>query len=416
MEYQRACELLYEQLPIYQRQGGLAYKADLGNIEALCAHFGNPQKAFPSIHIAGTNGKGSTAHLLASILQEAGYKTGLHTQPHFLDLRERIRVNGIPCTKRFIAQKVEAYWQSDSGIAPSFFELLLAFAFTYFAKEEKVDIAVLETGLGGRLDATNIVRPELSVITNIGHDHMQFLGPDLPSIAREKAGIIKAGIPVLLGNIPEEALPAIEERAREMNAPLIHSSTYGGKIPESDLRGSFQEENIRTTLTAIERLQEEGWELPEEAVKRGIARVIPNTGFMGRWQVVRKEPLVIADMGHNREALRSITRSLEEEEYRKLHFVFGSVNDKEWDEALAEIPEGSSFYPCQPEVPRAMPVEELNLKLQERGIPSKPYGSVMDAYRAALKQAKEADLVLIGGSAFVVADLLEKEGKRLAEE
>ncbi len=408
MDYQRATELLFDQLPIYQRQGDLAYKPDLGNIEALCSFYGEPQKSFPSVHIAGTNGKGSTAHIIASILQEAGYRTGLHTQPHFLDLRERIRVNGALCPQAFIAEEVEAYWEADPGIAPSFFELLVAFAFRYF-KRKKVDMAVVETGLGGRLDATNILQPELSVITNIGHDHMQLLGPDLPSISREKAGIIKEGVPLILGNIPEKALPVIEDRAKEMKAPILRSEELQRTLPPSDLQGTYQEANLRTALTAIEALRDIGWNISGSAEQKGIANVIPNTGFLGRWQVLTKEPKVIADMGHNREALRSIGRSLEKEEYEKLHFVFGSVNDKEWEEALREIPEGSRFYPCQPNVPRAMPVNELREKLREQGIQSEPYGSVKAAYRAAWANAGRKDLILIGGSAFVVADFLEKE-------
>lgn len=409
MDYQRAIELLYEQLPIYQREGALAYKPDLGNIEALCTHYGDPHNSFPSIHIAGTNGKGSTAHIISSVLQEAGYRSGLHTQPHFLDLRERIRVNGKTCTKSFISEEVERYWNAGTGIAPSFFELLVAFAFIYFERE-KVNAAVLETGLGGRLDATNIVTPELSVITNIGHDHMHLLGPDLPSIAREKAGIIKQGVPVVLGNLPEEALEPIEKQARKMEAPIVKSEELNRVIPSSDLQGSYQEENLRTAISVLETLREKGWGIPEHAEEQGMANVIPNTGFMGRWQVLSETPRVIADMGHNREALRSIAQSLDEQAYEKLHFVFGSVNDKEWDEALQEIPEGSSFYPCQPNVPRAMPVEELRKKLREQGIQSEPYDTVEEAYRAALGEAGQEDLVLIGGSAFVVADFLEKEG------
>jgi dihydrofolate synthase/folylpolyglutamate synthase len=407
MTYEQATELLFEQLPIYQRQGSLAYKPDLGNIEALCAHYGDPQKAFPTVHIAGTNGKGSTAHIMASILQEAGYKVGLHTQPHFLDLRERIRVNGEPCPKSFIAQEVEAYWDAGTGIAPSFFELLVAFAFRYF-EQEKVDIAIVETGLGGRLDATNVLMPELSVITNIGHDHMHLLGPDLPSIAREKAGIIKEGVPVVLGRIPEEALKVIEEKAEEKHAPILRSEEAMEKLPRSDLQGTFQEENLRTALRGIETLREEGWKVPPEAVKEGAEKVIPNTGFMGRWQLLGKDPLIVADMGHNREALERIGASLKEQSYRKLHYVFGSVNDKDWDEALKAIPKGSAFYPCQPAVPRAMPVEELREKLRSQGISSEPYHTVEEAYRAALAKAEKEDLILIGGSAFVVAELLEK--------
>ncbi len=407
MDYRRATELLYEQLPIYQRQGSLAYKPDLGNIQALCEHYGNPQDRFPSIHIAGTNGKGSTAHIIASILQEAGYKTGLHTQPHFLDLRERIRVNGELCPERFIAEEVEAYWKAGSGIAPSFFELLVAFAFLHFAREE-VDMAVVETGLGGKLDATNVLKPELTVITNIGHVHL--LGPDLPSIASEKAGIIKKGVPLILGNIPEEARPPIEERAAEMEAPILHSEAFDRELPKSDLSGAFQEENLRTALTAVEVLREPGWRIPREAEKRGAAKVIPNTGFMGRWQQLREEPRVIADMGHNREALRSIARSLRTQAYATLHYVFGSVNDKDWEEALRELPEGIRFYPCRPDVPRAMPVEALRAMLLEQGIESEPYESVEEAYREALEKASKKDLILIGGSAFVVAELLEKEG------
>jgi dihydrofolate synthase/folylpolyglutamate synthase len=407
MDYRKATELLYEQLPIYQRQGQLAYKPDLGNIEALCAHYGNPQNSFPSVHIAGTNGKGSTAHIMASVLQEAGYRVGLHTQPHFLDLRERIRVNGEICPKSFITQEMEDYWNAELDIAPSFFELIVAWAFRYF-EQEKVDIAIVETGLGGRLDATNVLDPELTVITNIGHDHMHLLGEDLPSIAREKAGIIKHRTPLVLGEIPEEARPVIEEIAREREAPTHWSSSWKGSIPESDLKGPFQEANIRTALTGFELLKGMGWTIPDEAREEGLRNVIPNTGMMGRWQILGHDPLIVADMGHNHEAIDAVRGTLDRENYRRLHWVFGSVDDKEWDETLRKVPENCSFYPCQADVPRAMPIETLRDKLAEHGFPTASYGSVKEAYEAARVEASEGDIILIGGSAFVVAEFLEE--------
>jgi dihydrofolate synthase/folylpolyglutamate synthase len=406
MDYRKATELLYEQLPIYQRQGQLAYKPDLGNIEALCEHYGNPQNSFPSVHIAGTNGKGSTAHIMASVLQEAGYRVGLHTQPHFLDLRERIRVNGEICPKNFITQETEDYWNTGAGIAPSFFELMVAWAFRYF-ESKKVDVAIVETGLGGRLDATNILKPELTAITNIGHDHMHLLGEDLPSIAKEKAGIIKERTPLILGDIPEEARTVIEEKAREQEAPIHWSSSWKGAIPDSDLKGPFQEANIRTALTAFEALKGKGWRISGEAREGGLRKVTLNTGMMGRWQILQKEPLVVADMGHNREAIDAVRETLDREDYRKLHWVFGSVDDKEWDETLRKVPENCSFYPCQADVPRAMPIETLRDKLAEHGFPTASYGSVKDAYEAARGEADEEDIILIGGSAFVVAEFLE---------
>lgn len=415
MDYRSAKEFLYEQLPIYQRQGQLAYKPDLGNIEALCAHYGDPQDRFPSIHIAGTNGKGSTAHIISSVLQEAGYRVGLHTQPHFLDLRERIRLNGTPCPSDHIAREVEAFRDRGPEIDASFFELILAFAFLYFARE-KVDVAVIETGLGGRLDATNILHPELTVITNIGHDHMDLLGKDLASIAREKAGIIKQGTPLALGHIPDEALPVIRAKAEEMDAPLIWSEERKEGLPPCDLKGPFQEENLRTSISSIEALREGGWEIPDDAVEQGAKHVIPNTGIMGRWQVLRREPTVVADMGHNQEAVAAIRDALKEEGSGTLHWVFGTVEGKEWKEALHDLPKNARFYPCEADIPRAMPLEALREELASHGFYTHAHRDVQEAYHVALANASKNDIILIGGSAFVVAELLEKEGWKHEEE
>lgn len=413
MDYHEATEWLFSQLPIYQRQGKLAYKPDLRNIEELCELYGDPQKSFPSVHIAGTNGKGSTAHIIASILQEAGYKVGLHTQPHFLDLRERIRVNGIPCPEAFIAEKVTDYYESAPDIAPSFFELILAFAFQHFA-EEDVDIAVIETGMGGRLDATNIIDPELAVITNIGHDHMRFLGNDLATIAGEKAGIIKDEKPLILGNIPADALPVIESKAREKGAPIRR--TGDEPVPPSDLQGVHQEQNIRTALKAIEELVAQGWKIPKDAQEKGLQRVVPNTGFMGRWQLLGKDPLVIADMGHNQEALAATWKALKDYEYRKLHLVFGSVNDKDWGSSLQGLPERCEIHLCRPDVPRGMSVEELGERFARQGHTYSPHESVEAAYGAALENAASDDIILVGGSTFVVAEFLAKQRDLSPEE
>lgn len=414
MEYEEACDWLYEKLPIYQRTGKLAYKPDLGNIRELSRAFGDPHERFPSIHIAGTNGKGSTAHILSSILQEAGYRTGLHTQPHFFELRERIRVNGEACPQAFIAEKVEAYRKMDLELAPSFFELLVAFAFLHF-REEEVDIAIIETGLGGRLDATNIITPELSIITNIGHDHMELLGPDLPSIAKEKAGIIKEGVPVVTGEIPEEAMQVIRDRASEMKAPIRQVKELGGLKLSDVLQGPHQKKNVRTALAAIEALREKGREIPEEAVRRGTERIVLNTGFMGRWQLLEEKPLVIADMGHNREAIMGLRKELERREKGRILLVFGTVEGKELDRILEELPAHSEFFPCEADIPRAMSIDVLDERIREKGYPSKPFKKVENAFEAARSEAGPEDLILVTGSAFVVGEFLEKRAESVGE-
>ncbi len=405
MTYSEALAYLFDKLPMYQRQGAAAYKPDIGNIRELCAHLGNPQKKFPSIHIAGTNGKGSTAHLLASVLQAAGYKTGLHTSPHFTDLRERIRVNGRMCPKEFIADQVAAFRDQDTTIAPSFFELNVAFAFQYFVQEE-VDIAVIEVGLGGRLDATNIITPEVSVITSISFDHTHLLGNTLEAIAGEKAGIIKQGIPVVTGIMEAKALDVIQAKAEEQRAPLHLSESWTTPLPKTDLSGSFQQENLRTALMTIQVLREKGWHIPEEAMRDGATHVRENTHFLGRWQTLGDHPLTVADMAHNEAAIKEMVAMAEATPHERLHLVIGLADDKEIHRLLPLLPEKAKYYVCQANVPRAMDRETLRDHLKPHGLQHQLYGSVKEALKEAREHAGGKDLVIVTGSAFVVAEVL----------
>ena len=428
MTYQETLEWMYKQLPMYQRIGAAAYKADLNNTIALLEHLGNPHRKFKSVHVAGTNGKGSTSHMLASIFQEAGYKTGLYTSPHLRDFRERIRINGEMISEENVIGFVENHQDAIKAIQPSFFEMTVGMAFEYFANE-KVDIAIIEVGMGGRLDSTNLITPELSVITNIGLDHMQYLGDTLEKIASEKAGIIKEGIPVVIGETQSETRQVFEDKAQELNAPIyfadqifdcdkIHIDSQAEQeydiwknnelyleacaIP---LMGNYQKKNLTTVICAADLLRKK-FELKDDDLRDGIANVVRNTHLMGRWQILDHDPLTIADTGHNVDGIREVVSQLAEMTYNKLHFVIGTVNDKDIDHILQLLPHNCEYYFCKADIPRGLDANILAEKAFELGLRGNVYSSVRDAYLSALNAASFDDVVFIGGSNFTVAEVI----------
>ncbi len=420
--YQETLDFLYSQLPMFQRIGAAAYKADLNNTLALCQMMNHPERDFPAIHIAGTNGKGSSSHMLASIFQEAGYKTALYTSPHLIDFRERIRVNGQMIPKENVVEFVEKYKNQFEAIKPSFFELTFAMALDFFSAQ-KVDIAIMETGMGGRLDSTNVVLSQLSIITNIGMDHMAFLGDSLPKIAAEKAGIIKPNTPVIIGEYHAETNRVFTEKASSIKAPIYFAPDRFQVIQNEDsfdiykdnslwnriklpLQGYYQTKNLATVSQAYVMLQEQ-WKLTEEHFLRGLERVVANTSLMGRWQQVQLNPRVILDTGHNEHGLKLTMQQLKQYEYKKLYFVLGLVNDKEVQKILKLLPSDAHFYLCQARIPRALPIAQLEKSCHELSLNYQSFNSVADAYEAALKDAQADDMIFVGGSTFVVAEVLE---------
>ena len=404
MTYKETVEWMFAQLPMYQMQGASAYKVDLTNTLLLTSHLGNPEKDVKTVHIAGTNGKGSVSNMLASILQEAGYKTGLYTSPHLKDFRERIKINGndIPedfvCT--FIAQN-KVFFEANNL---SFFEMTVGLAFDYF-KHENVDIAIIETGLGGRLDSTNVITPLVSVITNIGMDHTQFLGNTLTAIAGEKAGIIKPGIPVVIGEYNSETRPVFEEKAKLESSPLFFASDEVTTDYASDLMGDYQFSNRKTVLKTIEVLQKE-MQIPETAIAQGLLNVVRNTGFLGRWQQIHSNPTAIADTAHNSHGLKIVMNQLQSQEFNKLRIVFGVVNDKDLSEILPLLPKMAIYYFCKPNVSRGFSAELLQEAAAVLNLKGNVYSSVEVAYQTALSDSTSDDFIYVGGSTFVVAEVL----------
>lgn len=424
MTYEQTLSYLYAQMPEYQRVGASAYKEGLDNSLALDAYFQHPHKEYKIIHVGGTNGKGSTSHLLAAVLQSAGYKVGLYTSPHLVDFRERIRVNGKMVSKDFVVDFVEKHRAAFEPIMPSFFELTMEMAFVYFAAQ-KVDVAIVEVGLGGRLDSTNIVSSDLSVITNIGFDHMKFLGDTLPKIAREKAGIIKSHTPVVIGETEDDDVRRVfEQKAQEMNAPIrfaqeemrdlqltkipegwqITGRGYNGLI--NSLGGFAQEKNSRTVLCAIEEWGKLGHPVSSEAVAEGFKKVVALTGLMGRWQTLQNRPLIVADTGHNAHGMRYIVEQLAKTPRKTLRMIFGMVNDKDITAVLQMLPKDAVYYFTKASIERAMDEKELQAMAQPFQLHGNTYPSVNRAIEAAKKDADENDLIFIGGSSFVVADAL----------
>ncbi len=430
MNYSETIKWLYQQLPMYQRDGAAAYKADLDKTIAILKAIDNPQESFKVIHVAGTNGKGSVSHFIASVLQESGYKTGLYTSPHLKDFRERIKVNGKMIPEKDVVNFIEKNKNEIKNISPSFFEITVAMAYEYF-KNENVDFAILETGMGGRLDSTNISSPILSIITNIGYDHTRFLGNTLEKIAYEKAGIIKDGIPVVIGRKQKETSPVFETAAGNKNTRLyfaedhfelkqIHTPSsfikhydiwkddllYIENI-ESPLGGNYQAENIATALQALDVLKElKIIATGINEIKEGIENTVDNTGIKGRWQVLNTNPVTIADTGHNEDGIRSNVTQLLQMDFNRLHIVLGIVSDKDYDGILSLLPGSATYYFCKADIPRAMDAEELKNKAEDFGLSGNFYPSVTHAYSSAVNNAAANDLVFVGGSTFVVAEII----------
>ena len=429
--YQQVLDFLYSQLPMFQRTGAAAYKDNLDNTIRLDEMFDHPHRSFKTIHVAGTNGKGSVSHMLASILQEAGYKTGLYTSPHLKDFRERIRVNGEMITEEAVVRFTNLFQAKNEleMIEPSFFELTVSMAFDYF-RSMNVDVAVIEVGLGGRLDSTNIITPEISVITNISFDHMALLGDTLPKIAAEKAGIIKKDVPVVVGETAPETRIVFEQFAEKVQARLAFADqeyltdysmlTVDGKQSlnirkndqliysdlKLDLLGIYQRHNVPTVLKVIDLLNEKGWNLSESIIRKGLLNVIQNTGLLGRWQIIGHNPLVVCDTGHNQAGIKLVVEQINQTAWKALHIVIGMVSDKDQDKVLSLLPTNAKYYFTKASIPRAAEPEVLAVKAERFGLSGDCYPTVRQALSVALANAGENDLVFVGGSTFVVAEIL----------
>jgi dihydrofolate synthase/folylpolyglutamate synthase len=427
MTYEEALSYLYSQLPMFSRIGAAAYKVDIHNTVALCESLGNPQNKFKSIHIAGTNGKGSTSHMIAAMLQQQGFKTGLYTSPHIKDFGERIRINGNMIDKDFVISFTEKTKSICKDIEPSFFELTVAMAFEYFALH-KVDIAVIETGLGGRLDSTNIINPILSIITNIGYDHTNLLGNTLEAISFEKAGIIKNNTPVVIGEYLPETKPVFENKAREMNAPILYASeiyevtllensnqflkcevkdstNQHAEIFSLDLNGNYQLKNLKTVLAAEKILATLGFEIDEPNEKSALAHVKTITGLKGRWDVVSEKPLCIHDVAHNKDGINALLQQLKESHQNSnYHFVIGFVNDKDISSVLELLPNNAHYYFTNAHIPRALPHAELKSLANKKNLIGKSYDDVNEAISTAKKMANENDVIIVCGSFFILAE------------
>lgn len=431
MDYQQTLNYLYNQLPMFTRVGASAFKTDLTNTIVLCERVGNPQYKFKSVHVGGTNGKGSTSHMLAAILQKAGYKTGLYTSPHLRDFRERIRINGQMISEQEVVDFVAQYQHDFETIQPSFFEMTVAMAFDHFARHQ-VDIAIIEVGLGGRLDSTNIITPLLSVITNIGWDHMNLLGNTLPDIAGEKAGIIKPNIPVIIGEYQPETAEVFTRKAAQENARIqfaseefellksevtdlqsarelreiaiedrINHKVYNLKL---DLTGTYQLKNVKTVLAAVTELKTQGFTITDEHIDTALQQVKVLTGLHGRWEVINRHPLTICDTGHNPDGMIEVLKNINATPYHHLHFVIGMVNDKDISKVLRMLPQNATFYFCKPDIPRGLEAASLQQQGAIYGLKGNAYTSVKTAITAAQSAAEDADLVFVGGSTFVVAE------------
>ena len=406
MNYAETLHWMFNQLPMYQNQGATAYKKDLTNTLILSEYLGNPERKIKTIHVAGTNGKGSTSHLLASVLQEAGYKVGLYTSPHLKDYRERIKINGENISEDFVCDFINEHKSFFEQNQLSFFEMTIGLAFDYFAKEA-IDIAIIEVGMGGRLDSTNIITPLVSVITNIGLDHTQFLGDTLPLIAAEKAGIIKENIPVVIGEYTTETKPVFIEKAQNESTQIYFASELIDETFPSVLLGDYQVHNKKTVLQTIKILQEvSDFKITEENCRNGFLNVIKNTHLQGRWQVLQENPKVICDTAHNKDGLKIVLNQLQKEEFSKLHIVLGVVNDKDLAEILPLFPKDANYYFSKPNIPRGLDAAILQKEALEFGLIGEVFNSVRNAYEKALEVASSGDLIYIGGSTFVVAEIL----------
>jgi dihydrofolate synthase/folylpolyglutamate synthase len=430
MTYAETLDYLFNALPMFQRVGASAYKADLTNTISLCEHLGNPQETFKTIHVAGTNGKGSTAHALASVFQAAGYKTGLYTSPHLKSFTERIRIDGKEITEEDVVEFVANNRAFLDQLQPSFFEMTVGMAFWYFAKES-VDIAVIEVGMGGRLDSTNVIHPELCVITTIGYDHTQFLGNTLPLIAGEKAGIIKQGVPVVISQTQKETQAVFSQQAAAKQAAIVFADQVWEvtKLPESehpsiqqpanfkvrssdgeftmkfDLNGDYQRFNLPGILEAVKQLRNQGWDLSDKALQVGLESISEQTGLKGRWQLLQVNPIILADTGHNEAGIGEVVNQLKKYSYSKLWMVIGMVNDKDISKVLDLLPKEANYIFCQASIPRAMDAHELARKGNEKGLIGQVIPTVSEALEFARKNAASDDLIFVGGSTFVVAEI-----------
>ncbi|MFI2741996.1 bifunctional folylpolyglutamate synthase/dihydrofolate synthase [Zhouia sp. PK063] len=403
MNYQETIHWMFAQLPMYQQQGKSAFNAKLDNIIHFCEALNQPQEQFKSIHVAGTNGKGSTSHMLASVLQEAGYKVGLYTSPHLKDFRERIKIDGKMISEDAVTKFIAANLDFLKSHKLSFFEMTVGMAFDYFAKEQ-VDIAIVEVGLGGRLDSTNIITPEVAVITNIGFDHVDMLGDTLPKIAFEKAGIIKENIPVVISEFNEETFPVFTKIAKTKNASLFLAETLIKEDYASDLLGDYQHKNSKAVVCALKQLL--SFKVSEEHIKAGILNVVKNTGLQGRWQQLSDRPKIICDTAHNKEGLAIVLNQLKKEKFENLHIVLGVVKDKNLDLILPLFPKNAKYYFCSPNISRGLPAVELQQKAIHFSLIGTVFYSVSEAYKKALEVAGKNDFIYVGGSTFVVAEII----------
>lgn len=406
MNYQETTDWMFNQLPMYQQVGAIAYKADLSNTYLLMDYLNNPHRNLKCIHVAGTNGKGSTSHLLASILQESGYKVGLYTSPHLKDFRERIKINGLEISEDFVCEFIENHKPFFEKNELSFFEMTVGLAFDYFNKEN-VDIAIIEVGMGGRLDATNVITPLISVITNIGLDHTAFLGNTIESIATEKAGIIKPNISVVIGEYTPESKKVFETKARENSSDIYFSSENIKEIFPSALLGDYQKHNIKTVLQTIAILNsQKDFFVSDENIKNGLLDVIKNTGLQGRWQQLKESPKVICDTAHNKHGLEIVLNQVQNEKYQTLHIVLGVLTDKDLNDILPLFPKKAKYYFCKPDISRGLNENILQQKALDFQLEGEVYNSVSEAYKSALSLATADDFIYIGGSTFVVAEIL----------
>jgi dihydrofolate synthase/folylpolyglutamate synthase len=425
MTYPETLNYLFTKLPMFSRIGASAFKKDLTNTIRLCEALGNPQHTFKTIHIAGTNGKGSTSHMLAAILQTAGYKTGLYTSPHLKDFRERIKVDGQLCEEQFVVDFTQRIQPLIDEIEPSFFEITVTMAFDYFAKM-KVDVAVIEVGLGGRFDSTNIITPELSIITNIGWDHMNMLGDTLEKIAFEKAGIIKKGIPVVIGEVIPETKQVFEERAadsqisyaqheryvvgweyehHQLTVEVAEKKTDTHHHYQLDLPGIYQTKNLLTVLEAAHQLHLQGWRTDNATIQKALSKVKPLTGLHGRWEVIHHNPVVILDVGHNVDGMAQIKEQLELSNYQHLHIIIGMVKDKEIDAVLQLLPKQATYYFTQAQIPRALDAESLKQNAERLGLHGATFNNVNDALQNAISHSHKDDMILVCGSVFLVGEV-----------
>lgn len=394
---------MFAQLPMYQQKGKSAFRAKLDNTRAFSEHLDRPEGKFKSIHVAGTNGKGSSSHMLASILQEAGYKTGLYTSPHLRDFRERIRIDGKPVTEEFVVDFIRANKSFLDTHNLSFFEMTVGMAFKYF-ELEKVDIAIIEVGLGGRLDSTNIIVPEVSLITNIGYDHVDILGDTLAKIAYEKAGIIKPGVPVVISEFQEETAVVFNTVAQERSSKIIFAGEVIPGTYKTSLLGGYQAKNVKGVVAVVKELK--GFRIDENHIIKGLLNVSVNTGLLGRWQILGEDPMVVCDTAHNLEGLSIVLDQIRNQEFTELHLVIGFVKEKNLGQILPLFPKEANYYFCRPNIPRGMDEEFLKTRAADYGLVGDSYPSVDEAFKSALKSAKKTDFVFIGGSTFVVAEIV----------